>query len=240
MLGRKKTWLHNHHKKEWIFVNCAFTEGIFWNRSSSSVQEACWSLPSLIVSTQSNGSDQFNLARCGQRVCKTLGSILHQLPWFSNNELKAGRMSAFWVLGWYSSAIHFSPRLYTCKMGGEPRSLLTSGSMPHCRLIPENHHCQILDPNRKQCLSWRKTCHWFQSDVKTKNRKFKITLQCVIVTCACAGGDWITDDCADWITPWTWNWPLGSWTTATGLPPRDIFPQNDDDEWHETSIFIAV
>lgn len=229
-------------------MNCAFTEGIFWNRSSSSVQEACWSLPSLIVSTQSNGSDQFNLARCGQRVCKTLGSILHQLPWFSNNETKSSRMSALkvlkesGVLGWYSSAIHFSPRLYTCKMGGEPRSLLTSGSMPHCRLIPENHHCQILDPNRKQCLSWRKTCHWFQSDVKTKNRKFKITLQCVIVTCACAGGDWITDDCADWITPWTWNWPLGSWTTATGLPPRDIFPQNDDDddEWHETSIFIAV
>lgn len=46
------------------------------------------------------------------------------------------------------------------------------------------------------------------------------------VTCACAGGDWITDDWADWITPCTWNWPLGSWTTATWDPPRDIFIQH--------------
>lgn len=44
------------------------------------------------------------------------------------------------------------------------------------------------------------------------------------LTCAvCTWGDWMTDDCADWITPWTWNWPPGSCTTATEEPPSDIY-----------------
>lgn len=51
--------------------------------------------------------------------------------------------------------------------------------MPHCHLIPENHHCQILDPNRKQCLSGGITCHWFHPEVKTKIRNACYLCMCL-------------------------------------------------------------
>lgn len=57
------------------------------------------------------------------------------------------------------------------------------------------------------------------------------------LTCAvCTWGDWMTDDCADWITPWTWNWPPGSCTTATEEPPSDIYKHTNAQE----RIFILA
>lgn len=49
---------------------------------------------------------------------------------------------------------------------------------------------------------------------------------CVCFTCtACTCGDWITDGCAAWITPWTWTvCPLGSWTSVTVGPAACAWP----------------
>lgn len=60
-------------------------------------------------------------------------------------------------------------------------------------------------------------------------------LTCVV----CTWGDWMTDDCADWITPWTWNWPPGSCTTATEEPPSDIYKNTDANLNPQNTIYLS-
>lgn len=51
-------------------------------------------------------------------------------------------------------------------------------------------------------------------------------------------GDWMTDDCADWITPWTWKWPPGSCTTATE-PPSDIYKNTNINLNPQNTIYLS-
>lgn len=58
------------------------------------------------------------------------------------------------------------------------------------------------------------------------NKKTVKTLYCSSFTCtAWTCGDWITDGCAAWITPWTWTvCPLGSCTSVTVGPVAEACP----------------
>ncbi len=60
--------------------------------------------------------------------------------------------------------------------------------------------------------------HW-------KNTNVHCVCVCVFTCTAWTCGDWITDGCAAWMTPWTWTvCPLGSCTSVTVGPVAEAWP----------------
>lgn len=91
-----------------------------------------------------------------------------------------------------------------------------------------------MPPSVRQPLSF---CYHGHLDVDCKDHVFhieakRITQPEVFFMCLCGftctawtWGDWITDGCAAWMTPWTWTvCPLGSCTSVTVGPVAVAWP----------------
>ena len=73
-------------------------------------------------------------------------------------------------------------------------------------------------------LQGKKKDKWISKRKNKSSRKSKRShLGRKLTWTVCICGDWITDGCAVWITPWTWTvWPEGNCTRVTAGEPLPV------------------